>query len=322
MHDSEYYLESSIFLVENKLFKVPKYMLVAESTVFRDMFALPSGENGAKVEGTSDENPIVLEDTRAEDFIALLKILYPFKRRDSTFFGSGHRLTNLNSVSGSGVLKLATRWMFDDIRKETISAMDEILAGSKNTLVRVLLGREHRMSSWLLSGYQDFVTQARSMTLEEGNALGMEVVIKLNALRDEYNQSRFKQFIPTPAPAPASAPTPTPAPSSLFASLPTSTTPHRGMFGQPAPNAPSMFGSPSASTASSPSLFTQSPASSRPYFSFSAPSSASTNTAATGGGFGAFGQPVPSPPAPSEPGAVEQAIQAAFKDEIKGWSSS
>jgi hypothetical protein len=47
-------------------------------TIFEAMFALPSSkENGIPVEGTSLDNPIILDGVTEEHFRAFLRILYP-----------------------------------------------------------------------------------------------------------------------------------------------------------------------------------------------------------------------------------------------------
>lgn len=56
---------------------MPKHELVGQSTVFRDMFTLPSGEGNGKVEGGSDDNPILLDSVSRDAFKLLLKMLYP-----------------------------------------------------------------------------------------------------------------------------------------------------------------------------------------------------------------------------------------------------
>jgi hypothetical protein len=40
------------------------------------MFTLPAGD-GVQAEGQNDEQPVVLEGVRSDDFQQLLKVLYP-----------------------------------------------------------------------------------------------------------------------------------------------------------------------------------------------------------------------------------------------------
>lgn len=58
------------------LFRVLVEAFAERSEIFRDMFALPSGDVTA-AEGGSDDSPIVLEGVDVDDFRALLRYLYP-----------------------------------------------------------------------------------------------------------------------------------------------------------------------------------------------------------------------------------------------------
>jgi hypothetical protein len=60
---------------KDTLFKVPRLYFERNSSVFRDMFALPPG--GKQVEGTNDENPIKLESIQKVDFQSLLSVMFP-----------------------------------------------------------------------------------------------------------------------------------------------------------------------------------------------------------------------------------------------------
>ncbi|KAF7368626.1 BTB domain-containing protein [Mycena venus] len=63
-----------IIRVQNTLFKIHKFHLVHNSTVFADMFNLPSG--GQQEEGLSDDSPIILGSLSAADFRFVLKYMY------------------------------------------------------------------------------------------------------------------------------------------------------------------------------------------------------------------------------------------------------
>ncbi|KAF7374024.1 BTB domain-containing protein [Mycena sanguinolenta] len=76
IRDSDHYHArgDSVIRVENTLFKIHKFLLTHNSTVFDSMFDLPVGMD--QPEGSSEEFPIVLEGDKAEDFRAVLKYLY------------------------------------------------------------------------------------------------------------------------------------------------------------------------------------------------------------------------------------------------------
>ncbi|KAF7336539.1 BTB domain-containing protein [Mycena sanguinolenta] len=74
--DKDHYHETgdSIIRVENVLFKIHKFPLTHNSSVFATMFNLPVGIGN--MEGLSDDIPIVLEGEKAEDLQAVLKYIY------------------------------------------------------------------------------------------------------------------------------------------------------------------------------------------------------------------------------------------------------
>ncbi|CAE6509705.1 unnamed protein product [Rhizoctonia solani] len=76
--DPDFYFEdgSSILLVQDVLFKVHASLLKAQSQVFQDMFAMPSGNAVNGIEGSSDQYPIVIPQVKHPQFRNLLKRIY------------------------------------------------------------------------------------------------------------------------------------------------------------------------------------------------------------------------------------------------------
>ena len=70
-----YCMLSFLVKVENTCFRVWRRNFEEGSSVFRDMFSLPSGESTA--EGSSQDNPIILENIKAEDFKQFLRVMFP-----------------------------------------------------------------------------------------------------------------------------------------------------------------------------------------------------------------------------------------------------
>lgn len=65
--------------IENTLYKLHRDILCSDSQVFKNMFAsgIPAHSSG-EMDGTSDENPIVLQQQcTAEEFNQLLTWFYP-----------------------------------------------------------------------------------------------------------------------------------------------------------------------------------------------------------------------------------------------------
>ena len=60
--------------MEGELFKVPRLYFENESSIFKDMFQIPSLESR---EGTNDDLSITLESIKKADFAALLAAMFP-----------------------------------------------------------------------------------------------------------------------------------------------------------------------------------------------------------------------------------------------------
>jgi hypothetical protein len=73
---SEFYWDTVVVKVEDKLFCVPRYEFVNSSEVFADMFMLPPRPEAPK-EGQNKKHPIVLEGYKKDEFTSLLKVMYP-----------------------------------------------------------------------------------------------------------------------------------------------------------------------------------------------------------------------------------------------------
>ncbi|KAF7984293.1 hypothetical protein HWV62_15255 [Athelia sp. TMB] len=173
---STFYIETVTFLVENELFKVPKFYFEKESSVFRDMFTMPSPDGQ---EGDSDELPIVLQSIKKADFTALLAAIL------------GEQGTNpirMEAKEWAAVLQLATLWEFGKLR---LTAIKEVRKMESISLAKVVLGRNYHVRSLLKAGYAELIAREERLSDQEKKQLGDKVCIKVYearemALRTEY----------------------------------------------------------------------------------------------------------------------------------------
>ncbi|KAF7984294.1 hypothetical protein HWV62_15257 [Athelia sp. TMB] len=184
--NSTFYIENVTFLVENELFKVPKFYFEKESSVFRDMFQMPSF---GSLEGDSDELPIVLESIEKADFTALLAAMFPEQ---------GNNPIRMEIKEWASVLKLSTLWEFGKLRQKAIEELREMKSISAD---KVVLGRDYRVRSLLKTGYEELVAREEPLTSAEKTQLGDKACIKVYEAREmtwrrgmpfgsSFNQSR------------------------------------------------------------------------------------------------------------------------------------
>ncbi|KAH9485753.1 hypothetical protein JR316_0002668 [Psilocybe cubensis] len=174
IRDEDFYLQHSIFLVENRLFKVPILHLVEESDVFRTMFQLPQASNSdTLVDGMTDERPIVLQGVKSDDFKQFLRVVYA--RRPLEYDA-------LTLDQWGSVLELSSKWDMEGIRKMVIRNMTPLLANDSHNLV--VWGSKFSVMGWISDGLVALVNRLDPMTETDVAKVGLSIVMKIAAIRE------------------------------------------------------------------------------------------------------------------------------------------
>jgi len=176
VHDDLYYLDTVVFQVEGRLFKVPKHYFAHKSDIFKTTFTLPQNQTGESQEGSSDATPFKLEGIRAVDFRRLLKVMYPLE------IVPAKAKTQEEWVS---VLKLSTMWGFDDIRNLAITQLDALKLGP---IDKIALAKAYRVPLWLRSGCKDLVLQTKVISVEEAEKIGFPTAIRIFHAREDLRK--------------------------------------------------------------------------------------------------------------------------------------
>ncbi|KAJ7477479.1 hypothetical protein FB451DRAFT_1242560 [Mycena latifolia] len=188
MRDKTYYLDTIIFQVEDRLFKVPRYHFERNSEIFASTFMLPVTDD---VEGISDKNPVKLEGVSSVDFERLLVVLYPlcvdlillFKNHSRSQRHREDPMPTLSKDHWISVLKLATLWRLLATRALAIRHLD---AEVKNGAEGIVLARKYHVASWLRSGYTALSRGAHgAMSLADAEMIGWETATKIYRVREE-----------------------------------------------------------------------------------------------------------------------------------------
>lgn len=177
--NSDFYLDTKVFLVEDELFRIPTKYFAENSVVFRDMLSLPQTEESA--EGITDEKPIVLEGIKKADFGALLKVIFHFGPI-SKFADQGHGLTDEQWLS---LLSLSNMWELVEIRDAAITALDQIMkALNLREIEWVLRGRRYLVPEWVEYGYCRLAKRHKlPVSVTEAEELGVESALKLAGIQ-------------------------------------------------------------------------------------------------------------------------------------------
>ena len=59
------------------------------------------------------------------------------------------------------------------------------IAPRASVLDKAILGRRYGVKSWVVDAYSELCTREKPLTLEEGQKLGIDLVIKINELRHD-----------------------------------------------------------------------------------------------------------------------------------------
>ncbi|KZP29670.1 hypothetical protein FIBSPDRAFT_680093, partial [Athelia psychrophila] len=124
-------------------------------------------------QGPSKQEPMVLANVSKRDFNLFLSILYP------TSFGVYPAST---VQEWSGILHLADKWSFQSIRALAIAQIAPIASPTD----KIVFGKLYGVNEWLISAYHAVCTRPDALCLEEGRRLGVDDVIRINAIRQEF----------------------------------------------------------------------------------------------------------------------------------------
>ncbi|PPQ85829.1 hypothetical protein CVT25_003460 [Psilocybe cyanescens] len=174
VRDEDFYLQHSIFLVENRLFKLPAVHLIEASDVFHAMFQLPQGPDlDTSIDGMTDEKPIVLEGVKSEDFKQLLRVIYSRKQLE---------YDALTLEQWGSVLELSSKWDMQAIRKTTIRNMTPMLDNNAHKLI--VWGTRFGLTTWLSEGITALVNGLDPMTEADVAKIGLTMTMKISAIRE------------------------------------------------------------------------------------------------------------------------------------------
>ncbi|TDL16856.1 hypothetical protein BD410DRAFT_807754 [Rickenella mellea] len=175
-----YYFRQLVFLVDRRLFKVPRIFFEGQSTVFDGMFMLPLGgaDHMSCEEGTADSNPIRLDGVSKDEFASFLKFLIPLNLLDTVHFEKSECI---------GALSLATMWDFPRVRVAAIAKLE----GYKLSIVeKLVLGHKYDVNAWILPAYVILAKRISPPTIEEAKELGLEATVKMFQARERVIKAR------------------------------------------------------------------------------------------------------------------------------------
>ncbi|CAE6421775.1 unnamed protein product [Rhizoctonia solani] len=161
--------------IEDTLFNVHKYQL-AKSEVFSDMFKMPKPKGDQPEEGSSPENPIIIEGVAASEFATLLTVLY-----------AGQFSSNQPTLDASLIIsafRLANMFDFSELRACLLPLAEEKLGD----VDKIVFAREFDIREWLAPAHIRLCQREEHLSIEEARKLKVDSVLMIARLREHRTQ--------------------------------------------------------------------------------------------------------------------------------------
>lgn len=158
--------------IEGTLFNVHKYQL-AKSEVFSDMFQVPNPEANTP-EGSSPDNPIIINGVAASDFASLLRVLYAGQ------FSSNQPIPDAPLIVPA--FRLANMFNFSELRAFLLSLAEKNL----NDVDKIVFAREFDIKEWLVPAHLRLCQREEPLGTEEARKLQVDSAVMISRMREQY----------------------------------------------------------------------------------------------------------------------------------------
>ncbi|KAG8700089.1 hypothetical protein FRC08_004930 [Ceratobasidium sp. 394] len=161
--------------IEGTLFNVHKYQLM-KSTTFSDMFAIAeqSEDDQATREGTSLDNPIIMQGVSASDFECLMTVLY------ASHFSSHQPEPEASLIIPA--FRLANMWDFADL----CAYLKPLAERALSDVDKVVFAREFKVAEWLAPAHAKLCLREAKITTQEAAKLGLDSLLFISRFREEH----------------------------------------------------------------------------------------------------------------------------------------
>ncbi|KAG8943589.1 hypothetical protein FRC03_002430 [Tulasnella sp. 419] len=158
-----------ILKVEDTLFRVDKSLL-CQFDIFRDMFEGASAHLQDQEEGSTDENPIILQGLTSGEMESLLDVI------------NARGVPKVDPQEWKNVIRLATMWEHEQLRQFAIDQIDQLALPSIELFD---LGMKCRVEKWLKPALVEMCLRSSPLGLEEAGRLGTQFFVELTKIREK-----------------------------------------------------------------------------------------------------------------------------------------
>jgi hypothetical protein len=182
-HHGDYYINGAdlIIRVEDILFRVHRYFFIRDSEFFRKKLPHPQSPGDSAKEGSSDSNPLVLDDALKVDFERFLWVFYNPK----------YSLYDASVEDWTAILKLASQWDFIEVKALAIRELENLQIPP---LPKIVLYQKYAIDRKLLQPALTALTMRdEPLTIDEGRELTLETALELAKAREIARSPVFKK---------------------------------------------------------------------------------------------------------------------------------
>ncbi|KAM6501888.1 hypothetical protein JOM56_001865, partial [Amanita muscaria] len=139
------------------------------------MFKIPQPE-GIESDGSSDERPLILEGIEKQDFIQLLRFLYPQFQGAA---GHGFSLDHWKSV-----LKLSNLYSMTEVKDLAVDCLTPLLEAESPSL-QIHLAQVHNVSKWLKPAKARLIERSNPIDENDVRLIGSTLALEVCAQREK-----------------------------------------------------------------------------------------------------------------------------------------
>ncbi|KAG8697273.1 hypothetical protein FRC08_006645 [Ceratobasidium sp. 394] len=147
-----------------------------KSTTFSDMFAIAeqSEDEQTTREGSSLDNPIVMQGVSASDFECLMTVLY-----------ASHFSAHQPEPEASLIIpafRLANMWNFAELCAYLKPLAERVL----DDVDKIVFAREFGVTEWLAPAHVQLCLREEKITTQEAGKLGLDSLLFISRFREEH----------------------------------------------------------------------------------------------------------------------------------------
>ncbi|KAH8100407.1 hypothetical protein BXZ70DRAFT_190543 [Cristinia sonorae] len=169
-----FHFDDLFIAIENDLFKVPRRDFENNSTIFQDMYSVPIPK-GTPADGSSSDCPLRLAGVTSDEFVTLLKAMYPPHLYEDV---------KLSADEWQTVLRMANMWQFQVLRNLAISRLQPVV-DAMSAPEALSMARKYDVDSWLENAVDSMARRAKALNMNDVEIIGIKDTLKVAHVREQ-----------------------------------------------------------------------------------------------------------------------------------------